>query len=155
MLYTKKKMLIILITSSCHKILSFPGGSELKASASNAGDLGSIPGLGRSLEKEMVTHSSILAWRIPWMEKPGRLQSTGSQRVRHDWTTSPSPSSFQACLGTTLVSISFLDWVGNWPEDAFCFLDSFGSRELKELEIYHMVPVLCYGTITVFLYKII
>ena len=35
------------------------------------------------LEKEMVTHSSILAWRIPWMEKPGGLQSTGSQRVGH------------------------------------------------------------------------
>ena len=36
------------------------------------------------LEKEMVTHSSILAWRIPWMEEPGRLQSTGSQRGGHD-----------------------------------------------------------------------
>ena len=36
------------------------------------------------LEKEMTTHSSILAWRIPWREEPGRLQSTGSQRVRHD-----------------------------------------------------------------------
>ena len=36
------------------------------------------------LEKEMVTHSSILAWKIPWMEEPGRLQSTGSQRVGHD-----------------------------------------------------------------------
>ena len=36
------------------------------------------------LEKEMVTHSSILAWRIPWTEKRGRLQSTGSQRVGHD-----------------------------------------------------------------------
>ena len=36
------------------------------------------------LEKEMVTHSSILAWRIPWMEKLGGLQSTGLQRVRHD-----------------------------------------------------------------------
>ena len=33
----------------------------------------------------MVTHSSILAWRIPWTEKPGRLQSTGLQRVGHDW----------------------------------------------------------------------
>ena len=40
------------------------------------------------LEKEMATHSSILAWRIPWMEEPGRLQSTGSQRVGHDWATS-------------------------------------------------------------------
>ena len=36
------------------------------------------------LEKEMVTHSSILAWKTPWMEKPGRLQSMGSQRVGHD-----------------------------------------------------------------------
>ena len=62
----------------------FPGGSEVKVCASNARDPGSIPGLGRSLEKEMVTHSSILAWRIPWTEKPGRLQSTGSQRVGHD-----------------------------------------------------------------------
>ena len=38
----------------------------------------------------MATHSSILAWRIPWMEEPGGLQSTGSQRVRHDWATSLS-----------------------------------------------------------------
>ena len=36
------------------------------------------------LEKEMVTHSSILAWRIPWTEEPGRLQTMGSQRVGHD-----------------------------------------------------------------------
>ena len=40
------------------------------------------------LEKEMVTHSSILAWRIPWTEEPSRLQSMGSQRVGHDWATS-------------------------------------------------------------------
>ena len=46
-----------------------------KESACNAGDPGSIPGLGRSLEKEMATYSSILAWRIPWTEDPGRLQS--------------------------------------------------------------------------------
>ena len=45
-----------------------------------------VQSLGREdpLEKEMATHSSILAWRIPWMEKRGRLQSTGSQRVGHD-----------------------------------------------------------------------
>ena len=43
------------------------------------------------LEKEMVTHSSILAWIIPWMEKPGRLQSMGSQRAGQDWATSLSP----------------------------------------------------------------
>ena len=37
------------------------------------------------MEKAMATHSSTLAWKIPWMEKPGRLQSMGSHRVRHDW----------------------------------------------------------------------
>ena len=45
-----------------------------------------VGSLGReeSLEKEMVTHSSTLAWKIPWTEEPGRLQSMGSQRVGHD-----------------------------------------------------------------------
>ena len=43
------------------------------------------------LEKEMATHSSTLAWKIPWTEKPGRLQSMGSQRVEHNWATSLTP----------------------------------------------------------------
>ena len=43
-----------------------------------------IPGLGRSLEKGMATHSGILAWRIPWTEESGGLQSMVSQRVEHD-----------------------------------------------------------------------
>ena len=46
-----------------------------KRFAYNAGDTGLIPGLGRYLEKGMTTHSSILAWRIPWTEEPGGLQS--------------------------------------------------------------------------------
>ena len=49
-----------------NKFGGFPGGSENKESACNVGDLGLIPGLGRSLEKGKATHSSILAWRIPW-----------------------------------------------------------------------------------------
>ena len=51
-----------------------------------------VQSLGREdpLEKEMATHSSILAWKIPWVEEPGRLQSMESQRVRHDWATSLS-----------------------------------------------------------------
>ena len=65
-------------------MFDFPGGSDGKASTYNAGDPGSVPRLGRSLEKEMATHSSIPAWKIPWTEEPGRLQSMGSQRVRHD-----------------------------------------------------------------------
>ena len=49
-----------------------------------------VRSLGREdpLEKEMVTHSSILAWIIPWTEEPGKLQSMGSQRVGHNWVTS-------------------------------------------------------------------
>ena len=46
--------------------------------------------LGSSVEKATATHSSTLAWKIPWAEEPGRLQSMGSQRVRHDWATSLS-----------------------------------------------------------------
>ena len=45
------------------------------------------------LEKEMATHSSTLAWKIPWTEEPGRLQSMGSQRVRHDSDFTHSSSS--------------------------------------------------------------
>ena len=58
-----------------------------KESAFNEGYLTSIPGWGRSLEKEMATHSSILAWGIPWIDVSGGLQSMGLQTVRHDWAT--------------------------------------------------------------------
>ena len=53
-----------------------------------------VPSLGWEdlLEKEIAAHSSILAWKIPWTEKPGRLQAMGSQRVGHDWATSLSLS---------------------------------------------------------------
>ena len=59
-------------------------GSEGKAPACNAATR--VRSLGREvpLEKEMAIHSSILAWRIPWMEEPGGLQSMGSQKVGHD-----------------------------------------------------------------------
>ena len=66
--------------------MGFPGGSDGKESACNVGDLGSL-GWEDPLEKEMATHSSILAWEIPQTEEPGGLQSTGSQRVRHDLAT--------------------------------------------------------------------
>ena len=53
-----------------------------------------VRSLGREnpLEKEMAVHSSTIAWKIPWIEEPGRLQSMGSQRVGHDWVTSLSLS---------------------------------------------------------------
>ena len=53
-------------------------------SSGDAGDSGLIPGLGRSLEEGTATHSSLLAWRIPWIEEPGGLQSIGVPRVGHN-----------------------------------------------------------------------
>ena len=62
----------------------FPDGSDAKESACNAEGLRSILGQEDPLEKEMATHSSILAWRIPRTEELGKLQSIGLQRVGHD-----------------------------------------------------------------------
>ena len=56
-------------------VRTVPGGSDGKDSACNARDMGSIPGSGYPLEKGVATHCTILAWRIPWTEEPGRLQS--------------------------------------------------------------------------------
>ena len=63
--------------------LSTPGGSDGKESVCNAGDLGSIPWR----REWMATHSNILAWRTPWIEEPGGLQSIGLQRVGHSLVT--------------------------------------------------------------------
>ena len=64
------------------QVKGIPGGSVLKDPPTNAGDSGSIPASGRSLEKEMAAHSSTLAWRIPWAEEPGGLQSMESPKSR-------------------------------------------------------------------------
>ena len=63
-----------------------PVALVVKNPPANAAQEMQVPSLGREdhLEKEMATHSSILAWKIPWTEEPGRLQSIGLQRVRHD-----------------------------------------------------------------------
>ena len=62
----------------------FPGGSDGKASAYNVEAWVRSLGQEDPLEKEMAPYSSTLAWKIPWTEDRGRLQSMGSQRVRHD-----------------------------------------------------------------------
>ena len=93
-----------------------------------------VPSLGWEdpLEMEMATHPSILAWRIPWTEEPGRLQSTESQRVRHDCVTntfsSPQPhqtflspsavpafSGLLSLVNTVLVSETLLSVLGSLP----------------------------------------
>ena len=67
-----------------HKILGFPGGAVVKnlpASAGDAGGTGSVPGSGRSPGEGNSNPPQYLAWRIPWTEEPGGLQSMRSQRV--------------------------------------------------------------------------
>ena len=66
---------------SLHIDRGFPHSSVGKSSACNAGGLGRFLGQGDPLEKDTATHPSILAWRIPWTEESGRLQSTGSQEL--------------------------------------------------------------------------
>ena len=67
--------------------MGFPGGSVVKNPPANAGDTGLIPGWEDPLEKEVATHSSVLAWRIPWTEEPFGLQSMGRKRLGHDLAT--------------------------------------------------------------------
>ena len=73
-------------------------------------------------QKEMAIHSSILAWRIPWTEEPGRLQSTGSQRVGHNWVTSLSHNTPQArpqtpnCLGLKIMPVEPLKSLSLAPQ---------------------------------------
>ena len=64
------------------------------------------------LKKEMATYSSILAWRIPWIEEPGRLQSMRSQRVGHDWSD----------------SVCMYEWLSGFPY-FLQFKSEFGNKE--------------------------
>ena len=83
-----------------------------------------VQSLGREdpLEKEMATHSSILAWRIPWTEEPGGLRSTGLQRVGHNWATSLTHS-----LNVSLLNIYFDYYLFG---RAWCYLQHSGSSVL-------------------------
>ena len=69
-------------------MLGFPSGPEVKNLPAMQETLVRALGLADPQEEGMATHSSILAWRIPWTEEAGGLQSIGLQRVRHDWATS-------------------------------------------------------------------
>ena len=74
----------LLSISRSLRTLGFPGGTDVKNLPTMQETWVQSLGWEDPLEEGMETHSSILAWRIPWTEVPGGLQSTGSQRVRHD-----------------------------------------------------------------------
>ena len=80
------------------------------ANAGDRRDVGRSLGPKDPLEEEMATHSRILAWRVPWTEEPGRLQSRGSHRVEHDWACMQAPLT----QGQALVRIE-----SPWPRSGF------------------------------------
>ena len=76
----------------------------------------------RKKEKEMAPHSSTLAWKIPWTEEPGRLQSMGSQRVGHDWATSLHSLHTLSLEKEMATHSSILAWRIPWTEEPALFL---------------------------------
>ena len=86
--------------------------------------------LGSKMEKEMATHSSTLAWKLPWTEEPGRLQSMGSLRVGHDWATSLSLFHFHALEKEMATHSSVLAWRIPGREESGG-LPSMGSHRVR------------------------
>ena len=109
---------------------SFPSGSDGKESACNVEDHGSIPGMERSLGEGMATHSSIPAWRIPWTEETGGLQSTGSLRVRHDRV----PGYFSITILTVILVKIFFSCTAQLK---LSYASLSNKGEFKIIRVYH------------------
>ena len=111
-----------------------------------------VRSLGREdpLEKEMAIHSSTIAWKIPWTEEPGRLQSMGSQRVGHDWGTSISLSlsfTFKCFQKAVPVRLDSLTMVYNIyfcrepePLNQFCLDLRGSSQQCYRVYIFRTFP---------------
>ena len=82
--------------------MGFPGGSVVKNPLVMQETWVRSLGGEDPLEKNMATHSSVVAWRILWTEEPGGLQALGSQRVRHDWSNGART---QACMSVTSIKL--------------------------------------------------
>ena len=95
-------------------------------------------------KKAMATHSSTLAWKIPWTEEPGRLQSMGSQRVGHDWVT--SLHLFWHVLSSYLIVI--LIYIPQWLVASFHmpsgYLYTFGKMFIQVLCLFFLSWVACF-----------
>ena len=100
---------------SFKSLLCFPGGSEGKESASSAGHPGLTPGSRRSLENGTTTHSSILAWKIPWTKEPGGLQSMCLLKTGHNWAT--NTFTFSSLSSLTNLSKQISGYLNNITED--------------------------------------
>ena len=107
------------------------------------------------MEKEMTTHSSILAWRIPWTEEPGRLQSTGSQRVEYNWS---DLAHTHACHWKFFVFSLEIAWFPDcvisvdlllWSHPFFCFVQFSVSPIQQILYIRYNIS---HSSISIWLY---
>ena len=114
----------------------FPGGSEGKHLPARQETLVQSLGGEDPLVKEMATHSSILAWRIPWMEESGRLQSTGLQRVRHNWVT----------------SFSLLTWEALEKYDRYHFYDTISPQTSLSCKYFPLHLWILYPNFSLFLF---
>ena len=104
--------------------MASPVAQALKASAYNAGDPGSIPGSGRSLEQEMATHSGTLAWTIPWTEEPDRLTESD--------TTEPLKTLSTRQVPGKLIFSARVDGLADWG-NCICRLEErFGNVAVLE-----------------------
>ena len=110
-----------------------------------------VRSLGREdpLEKEMATHSSILAWRILWTEEPGGLQFTGSQRVRHNWATSLNfhfHAKGRECWQNVPISRSEM----NTDELALCSISTVLVKNTihKYICVYQLWNTMCVASVT-------
>ena len=124
-------------------------GSVVKKLPANAGDKGLIPGLERPLEKEMETHSRILAWEIPWTEEPGEIYSPWGCRVRHDlvtkqqWRNTTHPLYHIQCKWREkLASVPPLAWVPR-REHALATWDARSLRLGFTAPAFLPTPLVC------------
>ena len=111
--------------------LEFPGGTSGKESACQCRRLRDWVwslGWGDPLEKGIATCSSILAWRIPWTEESGRLQSTGSQRIGHDWSDLAHINIVQGNNLFCIINFQIRPWGGCVQQCSF-FITMYFSRK--------------------------
>ena len=135
--------------------LGFPAGSDGKESACNARDPGSVPGSGRSHGERNGYPLSTFAWRIPWTEDPGMLQSMRSRRVGHYWATNNLDSKHGKIVCDYIqIKLSYLlDFV----TPLLLFLQFIGTVSPSESDFLKMtfqkVTILCLGRSAYFSYE--
>ena len=122
-------------------LVGFPGGSDDNLPAMQETWVWSL-GRDVPVQKEMATHSSILAWRTPWTEEPGRPQSLGSQTVKHDWVTNTSLHSLNL-LSLLYIYFQTFFFYGYRNTQKFTIGREFQSeRFISKQNIMYFLPLL-------------